>query len=56
MRLRVGLLMLAMLVLSLSSGCFLAADGQFYSDEDCRKLQDSQSAGSGFVHWLGGCP
>lgn len=53
---RVGLLLLAMLLLSLSSGCFLAADGQFYSDADCQRLKGSRSVGAGFFHWVGGCP
>lgn len=56
MKFRLGLLALTLLALLLSSGCFLAADGQFYSDADCQRLKGSQSLGSGFFHWLGGCP
>ena len=55
MRRKIGFLSIALVLLLLNAGCFLAADGQFYSDQECQQLANSEFVGSGFFYWLGGC-
>ena len=53
---RIILLTGMVIALMLSTGCFLADDGQFYSDAECSKLEYSRAVGSDFFAWVAGCP